>query len=119
MNKPQLAVLLIALFGAGAGAGTVALAASPINDSKAMVIQGDRLKAAPGFVLEKGPNKQVLARPAGGGLLTSRAECSCSGGTGACDAAISGDTAICSRSPASPCSGTCSWKFMPGVKLSK
>lgn len=113
MIKTLLTALLVTLIGAG-----TALAAEPVS-AKGIVIQGDRLKAAPGHVLEKGSSKQVLARPAGGGGLTSRAECSCSGGSGACDAAISGDTAICSRSPASPCSGSCSWKFMPGVKLSK
>ena len=118
MKHPLLAVLLLALFGAGftalaaEPAGTPNLkdkarSAEPVG-GKGVVIQGNQLKAMPGYVLKKGSNKRVLARPAGGGLGFD-ANCGCSGGTGDCNIALSGDVAICARSPSAPCSGSCGW----------
>jgi len=119
MKKPILAVLLIALF----GVNITVLAAEPTHNlkdkarsakpvsGKGLVIQGNRLKVAPGYVLKKVSNNQVRARPAGGssGLEDNLASCACQGGTGDCDMSMSGDVAICSRSPGSPCSGSCGW----------
>lgn len=107
------ATVLIVLFGVGA----VALAAEPVG-AKGIVIQGNQLKAMPGYVLEKGPNKQMLARPAKGGLGFG-AECGCRDGTGMCDMAAQDDVAVCSKAPSAPCSGQCAWKLGPSVKLSK
>ena len=123
--KHLIAVLLLAFF----GAGFAALAAEPVGAAKlkdkarsaepvGVVIRGNQLKAMPGYVLEKGPNKQVLARPAGGGLGHS-IECACHGGTGNCSVGFSGDSAICFTSQGGPCSGKCEWKVGRSMKISK
>ena len=113
MKTAVSAALLIALFCAGAAS----IAAEPVS-VKGIAIQGNQLKATPGYVLEKGPNKQVLARPARGGLGFT-ANCGCSGGTGMCDMAAQDDVAVCSKAPSAPCSGQCTWKLGPSTMLSK
>lgn len=74
-----------------------------------LIVQGNQLKAAPGYVLEKGPNNQVSARRMGvdGGITK---ECRCTGGTGNCGVATSGPIAVCSISPSGPCNGSCTWE---------
>lgn len=112
MIKTLLTALLVTLVGAG-----TALAAESVS-AKGLVIQGNQLKAMPGYVLEKGPNKRMLARPARGGLGFG-AECGCRDGTGMCDMAAQGDVAVCSKAPSAPCSGQCTWKLGPSTMLSK
>jgi hypothetical protein len=74
-------------------------------------VQGNQLKAMTGYVLEKGPNNQVMARRAGGGGLGAiSATCGCSK-AGSCDASSSGDVAVCSKSAGNPCLGACEWSF--------
>ncbi len=74
-----------------------------------LTVQGNQLKAAPGYVLEKGPNNQVSAKRLGvdGGITK---ECRCTGGTGNCGVATSGPVAVCSISPSGPCNGSCTWE---------
>jgi len=112
MKHPILAVLLLALF----GAGFAALAAGPV--SKAVVIQGNQLKAMPGYVLKKASNKRVLARPVGGGLgLEIGVDCVCSTGSGNCGIERTDTTAICHSSADQPCSGNCAWQDTSGRKM--
>jgi hypothetical protein len=87
---------------------TVPGAAVSPNPQGAM-IQGNQLKAAPGYVLEKGPKNQVAARKASGGGLGITKECKCDGGTGNCGVSSTDTIAVCSVSPSGPCSGTCKW----------
>lgn len=75
-----------------------------------VIIQGNRLTAAPGFVLQKGPNNTVSAKRAGGASSGSWS-CSCKGTGGSCDGSSSGDVAVCSKSPSGPCVGECQWKL--------
>lgn len=74
-----------------------------------LIVQGNQLKATPGYVLEKGPNNQVSARRLGvdGGITK---ECRCTGGTGNCGVGTSGPIAVCSISPSGPCNGSCTWE---------
>ena len=74
------------------------------------MIQGNRLTAAPGFVLQKGPNNTVSAKRAGGASSSSSWSCSCKGTGGSCDGSATGDVAVCSKTPGSPCLGECQWK---------
>lgn len=80
--------------------------------SKQVIVQGNQLRAAPGYVLEKGDNNRMVARQkAGGGRMTL--DCGCQGGTGSCGMEVSGDVAICHRGAVNPCSGTCGWTDVP------
>jgi len=74
----------------------------------ALIVQGNQIKAAPGYVLEKGRNNRVAARKAGGGI-ESAIDCKCEGGTGNCGLSHTDTIAVCSVSPSGPCSGTCKW----------
>ena len=112
MKHPILAVLLLALF----GAGFAVLAAEPVD--KAVVIQGNQLKAMPGYVLKKASNKRVLARPVGGGLgLDIGVDCVCSTGSGNCGIDRTDTTAICHSSASGPCSGKCEWQDTSGRRM--
>lgn len=74
------------------------------------VVQGNQLKALPGYVLQPGPNNTVSARRAGGGGgLGLSVECICDGGTGNCSIGTSGPIATCTVQPNGPCNGTCKW----------
>ena len=77
--------------------------------TKGVMVQGNRLNAMPGYVLEKGQNNQVSAKRARGGGSAGTATCGCEGGTGECEISAQEGTAICSRSPGTPCNGTCAW----------
>lgn len=118
---PSLAVLLLVLasgsfaFAAGepppapSGSGEVQERGVP---SKEVIVQGNQLRAAPGYVLEKADNNRMVARQkAGGGRMTL--DCGCQGGTGSCGMEVSGDVAICHRGAVNPCSGTCGWTDVP------
>jgi hypothetical protein len=78
-----------------------------------VILQGNQLRAAPGYVLEKGPNKQMTVRPRSGGGRSLTLDCGCQGGTGNCGLDVSGDVAICHRDSVQPCSGTCGWSSIP------
>lgn len=119
VSQRSVKAMMVGFLGCAVGAwlATASSAAEPVS-GKGMVIQGNQLKAMPGYVLGKGSTKRVLARPAGGGLGFD-ADCGCHGGTGDCDIAISGGTAICSRSPGAPCSGSCGWTLGKGMKMMK
>ncbi len=78
---------------------------------KGATIQGNRLKAAPGYVLEKGSNNTMSVRRAAGGPSAGNWSCTCKNGTGACSGSSSGDTAVCSKDPGNVCNGTCEWKL--------
>ena len=85
--------------------------------SKQLIIEGNKIKTIPGYKLQSGGN-QVAARAIGGtGGLGLTADCKCTGGTGDCNLTTSGDTAVCSRAPGSPCNGSCGWKInMPKAR---
>jgi len=79
------------------------------SKTEGVIVQGNQLKAAPGYVLEPGPKNQVTARRLGvdGGITK---ECRCTGGSGNCGVATSGPVAVCSISPSGPCNGSCTWE---------
>lgn len=81
--------------------------------TEGVIVQGNQLRAAPGYVLEKGSNKQMTARPRSGGGRSLTLDCGCQGGTGNCGIDSSGDVAICHRDSVQPCSGTCGWSSLP------
>ncbi len=86
-----------------------------------VIVQGDQLRAAPGYVLEKGANNQMMARHKAGGGPTMSLNCGCVQGTGSCHPTVSGgfghggpsDVAVCAKSPNGPCSGQCGWTWAP------
>jgi hypothetical protein len=89
------------------GDGKSVRAAKPAG----VILRGNRLRAKPGFVFERGFNNQLIARRAGGGGgLGSTASCSCSK-EGNCEWSASGDVAICAKSTNLPCNGSCEWGF--------
>jgi len=73
-----------------------------------ITMQGDKLKAAPGFVLETKTKNQVSARRIGGGLGVTM-DCVCQFAHGSCDANSSDDVAVCVKSAGAPCGGKCNW----------
>ena len=78
-----------------------------------VIMQGNQLKAAPGYVLEKGGGNQMIARQKAGGGRMLTLDCGCQDGTGFCSLEVSGDVAICHRGASNPCSGTCGWTDVP------
>lgn len=78
--------------------------------TQGLVVQGNQLRAMPGYKLVKGPMNTVSARQSNGALLES-ATCGCSGGDGSCAITISrsGDVAVCSKDVDNVCSGLCIW----------
>lgn len=84
--------------------------------SQGLILRGStQLKAMSGYVLGPVSGNQVSARQIGGGGLGMTADCTCKGGTGKCSITSSGDTAICSRNPATPCNGACKWDLSGNV----
>ncbi len=81
-----------------------------------LIMEGNQVKAMPGYVLEKGPNNQVTARRAGGGsggLGITTVMCVCKsielGGT--CTTDVIGGEAKCYKGSGN-CSGTCAWRII-------
>ena len=73
------------------------------------VIQGKELKALPGFVLQKGPKNQVMARRAGGGpggLFATNVTCECMG-EGTCRLIVTSSSAFCEKGAEGTCNGGC------------
>jgi hypothetical protein len=81
--------------------------------SKEVIVQGNQLRAAPGYVLEKADKNRMVARQKAGGGPKLTLDCGCQGGTGSCGMEVSGDVAICHRGAVNPCSGTCGWTDVP------
>lgn len=79
-----------------------------VQKKAGLILQGSKLKAMRGYVLERAPNNQISARLVGGGPLGGTATCGCSG-AGNCDMSTSGDIAVCAKSPGKPCHGKCEW----------
>lgn len=73
--------------------------------TKGVVVEGNRLRALPGFVLESGPNNQVAVRRAGG-LGATTFQCSCSG-NGTCTSHVGPDTALCYKDTGDTCNSAC------------
>jgi hypothetical protein len=69
-----------------------------------MPIQGDQLRPAPGYLLEKGANNQMTAKRKAGGAVTNETlmTCGCTSGTGMCMVVSKDDVAICSKYPQGP-----------------
>jgi hypothetical protein len=88
-----------------------------------VIVQDNQLRAAPGFVLEKGANNQMMARQKAGGGDSLLLSCGCVQGTGNCVPSISNtgfmtpsgptDVAVCAKSANGPCSGQCGWTVAP------
>ena len=82
------------------------------------IVQGDQLRAAPGYLLEKGANNQMTAKRKAGGAVTNETvmTCGCTSGTGMCMVVSKDDVAICSKYPQGPCNGKCEWSSGPPSK---
>lgn len=108
MKKLILAVLLIVIF----GAGYAALTAERMD--QAAVLQGNQLRAAPGYKFERLANNQVRARPASGSLGERIFSCGCPA-TGTCSINMNsaGDIMTCVKHPEIPCSLNCQWTERP------
>lgn len=88
-----------------------------------VIVQDDQLRAAPGYVLEKGPYNQMTAKQKAGGGPSMSLNCGCVQGTGNCFPNVSNtgfgappgptDVAVCAKSPNGPCSGQCGWTWAP------
>ena len=70
------------------------------------VIQGKQLKALPGFVLQKGPKNQVMARRGAGGLFATNVTCECMG-EGTCRLIVTSGAAFCDKGTEGTCNGGC------------
>lgn len=86
---------------------------TPAATSQQMIVQGNKIKAGSGFILELVNDKRITARRIGGGLGIS-ADCLCYDKSGkstdaGCELSSSDDVAICSRNASRPCSGKCSF----------
>jgi hypothetical protein len=81
-----------------------------------VTVNGTRLKAASGFVLNNKTKNQVTAiRPGGAAGSGITADCSCMGGTGTCFIPpTQGPTATCQSLNIDPCS-TCGWTIGGGT----
>jgi hypothetical protein len=79
-----------------------------------MVLQGNRVQALPGYLLQQGSKNSVSARQAIGGIGVGSATCGCAGdegglGTGSCYMDLKGGSALCSSDHEHPCNGRCTW----------
>jgi hypothetical protein len=81
-------------------------------DTSGVTVQGAKVKANSGFVLEVKQN-QVSARKIGGGLGLAL-DCVCKYGTGNCEPSSSGDQAVCTKTAGAPCLGQCTFVPLPG-----
>jgi hypothetical protein len=75
-----------------------------------VVIQGNKIKALPGYTLQPGPNNQMIVRRAGGGPLGHTFPgCGCKGGSGSCTISTdSGGTGgSCYKRSTDTCNGQC------------
>jgi hypothetical protein len=79
--------------------------AAPLTKLKGGAVQGNRLQADPGYVLEPLPGNKVALKPAGGGP-TIEANCICRG-KGGCSFEVVGPSAYCRKSPTNGCSVNC------------
>ena len=75
------------------------------------VIEGNRIRALPGYVLEPGPNNQLMVRKRAGGSSGPGAipGCGCVGGTGGtCTVSTDGkDSGSCYKRSGDTCTGEC------------
>ncbi|HTN71142.1 MAG TPA: hypothetical protein VMO00_08630 [Methylomirabilota bacterium] len=77
-----------------------------------VTVQGNQIKTLPGYTLEKGPNNQLMARKAGGGLGAIPG-CGCVGGGGTCtvETSSSGTSGQCYKRKGDTCKGECTFSF--------
>jgi hypothetical protein len=79
--------------------------------AEGVVMKGNRLEALPGYVLQKGPNNQVMARRAGGGpgggLGATTLACGCDTQDGTCTLLVQGGIATCDNTSGATCKGSC------------
>jgi hypothetical protein len=88
--------------------------------AEGVIIQGNQLRAAPGYVLEKGGTNQVMVRKkAGTDHPDHSLTCGCQGGAGHCSVGWSGDHALCFSSENQPCQGKCEWRSGTPSKVGK
>lgn len=78
---------------------------APAMKLKGGAVQGNRLQADPGYVLEPLPGNRMALKPSGGGP-TIEANCICRG-KGGCAFEVVGPSAYCGKSPTKPCSSNC------------
>jgi hypothetical protein len=79
--------------------------AAPLTKLKGGAVQGNRLQADPGYVLEPLPGNKVALKPAGGGP-TIEANCMCRT-KGGCSFEVVGPSAYCGKSQTKPCTTNC------------
>lgn len=90
------------------------------DPKEGLIVQGNKLKAMPGYVLKKGANNQVTARRrAGGDHPDHTLTCGCMGATGHCSVGWSDNQAWCFSSESKPCDGKCDWFVGPKTKAGK
>jgi len=100
----------------GPPSGEVQERAVPPNLDGVMV-QGNQIRAMPGYALEKGATNQVIVRHKSGGGQVKTLNCGCMGQTGECSMGWSEDTAVCFASESKPCQGKCEWFYGPPSKV--
>lgn len=84
----------------GPGAG-----APPITRLEGGVLEGNRLRANPGYTLQPLPGGKVMLRPNGGGNAVE-ASCRCPK-TGGCSVSVDGGLALCIPSTTNGCKAGC------------
>ena len=96
--------------------GEVQERAVPSN-LEGVIVQGNQLRAMPGYVLERGVGNQVVARHKAGGGQDKTLNCGCRGGEGECTIGWSDDLAFCFIRENNPCRGKCEWYYGPPSKV--
>jgi hypothetical protein len=85
----------------------VALTQPPAR-MEGVVIQGNQIKALPGYVLQRGPNNSVTAMRSGGGSGAGETTLSCDcTAAGTCTVHTTGGFASCAKRAGDTCSGSC------------
>jgi hypothetical protein len=110
MTKFHGGILIVTLFGLLVSSGTKGMSAE--DPKRGATVQGNQLKVMSGYVLEKGTNNQMTARPKAGDLRDLfEYKCGCSTASGTCGITLStaGDVATCVKNANTPCTGRCEW----------
>ena len=113
---PEEGVFTVAQAEGQPPSGEVQERAVPPN-LEGVMVQGNQLRAMPGYVLERGVGNQVVARHKAGGGQDKTLNCGCRGGEGECTIGWSEDQAFCFIRENNPCRGKCEWYYGPPSKV--
>ena len=80
-----------------------------VAPTQGRVVQGSRVQALPGFVLQPAPNNSVSIKPTGGGLGVTNITCHCSIGNGTCTVVTHPTISTCDKGTGDTCSGSCAF----------